>query len=729
MLTRPPPPPWRSQAPFALVDVEVRPASNELVVAGTPVRVKPRMMDVLLRLAAANGETVGRQTLLDDVWPRRIVNDEVLSRVIADLRVALRDDARDAKFIETIPKVGYRLVAPVVRMAAAGPGDAGAAQPALPPPDLRTSESARHSAPGAAARSPRRTSRWAVAGAGVAAIAFTAMLVLRPTAPAPALQSDIERQLARAEAFSSEVALELAPRFSPDGTRVAFAAYADGRAQVVVRTVADTQRITLGDPADANLSPVFFPDGARVAYLRRSAGGDCAIVAETIGSGDRATVVDCARRPRPLFDIAPDGRSLVYVGTVRPQFPAGLVLRDLVTGDERVLTAPEPQMGDDLYPRFSPDGARIVFFRGTQSHRDAWLLDVADPARARTTGSPRGLVYGAAWLWPAGPLLVAADWFGQRSLNLLDPARGTATTVGARGARFPDVSRNGDIVFENAVYAANLFLVDPAAPDAKPRPQWPATRYTNQPEYSPDGSRVVFTSNRDGSQALFVGTVDGAAARLALSSDYIYMRPHWSHDGRAVYAIRASRREDGTRVQQAIRIAVDTGAVDVLSALGDDVFDVREADAGRALIVGETAGNAARVLRRAAPDAPTERLPLPLVGNYQVAGNRIAFTQPELTGLTLCDLGTLKCEPVAVPVGDANRFDWLLTDDAVWYRAAATPDELVRFDLARREIGWRSAFAPTAFGLAFAVRPDGRALLVAREEPPAIDLMLAPRAH
>ena len=104
-----------------------------------------------------------------------------------------------------------------------------------------------------------------------------------------------------------------------------------------------------------------------------------------------------------------------------------------------------------------------------------------------------------------------------------------------------------------------------------------------------------------------------------------------------------------------------------------------------------------------------------------------AFTQPELIGLTLCDLGTLKCEPVVVPVGESNRFDWLLTDDAIWYRTATTPYELVRFDLARRAIDWRSAFAPTAFGLAFAVRPDGRALLVAREEPPTIDLMYAPR--
>jgi hypothetical protein len=86
-------------------------------------------------------------------------------------------------------------------------------------------------------------------------------------------------------------------------------------------------------------------------------------------------------------------------------------------------------------------------------------------------------------------------------------------------------------------------------------------------------------------------------------------------------------------VQQAVRIAVDTAAVRVPSVLGNDVFDFREADAGRT------------------------RAPRP------------------------------RC----------------------------------------RAIGCRSAFAPTAFGLAFAVRPDGRALLVGREKPPAIDLVLTPR--
>ncbi len=437
-------------------------------------------------------------------------------------------------------------------------------------------------------------------------------------------------------------------------------------------------------------------------------------------------LADCARRPQPRFDLAPDGRSLVYTGEVRAQFPAGLVLRDLATGSDRVLTAPEPDLGDDRQPRFSPDGSRIVFFRGTESHRQAWLVDVATGS-ARNLGTPRGLSYGAAWLGRDGPLLVAADWFGGRALNRLDLATGDAVIVGARGARFPDVDARGDIVFENAVYSANLFEIDVGAPSSPPRERWPSTRYTNQAEYAPDGKRVLFISNRDGASAIFVAALDGEPRRVLPADDYVYLRPRWSHDGRAIYAVRASRREDGSRVQQGVRISVAEGRADVLAALGNDVVDVREVDEGRELVVGETAGNATRLLRTAPDGTQPRRLALPVVGELAVAGGRIAFTQPQLPGLTLCEWATLKCEPLPLPIDETNRFDWTLTADAVWYRTPSAPSELVRFDLARRAATWRSSFAPTALGLSIAVAPDHRSVLVAREAPTAIDLMLARR--
>lgn len=710
----------RQSNAFRLGDVEIRPASNELLVDGTVLRVKPRLMEVLLRLAAEPGAVVSREVLLHDVWPRRMVNDEVLSRVIADLRAVLRDDAREARFIETIPKVGYRLIAPVVPLAAdavaapaapspaAAPAAAPAIAPALPTPPVTSGR------------------RWWWAAGLACVVALGAALLARPGDDATD-RAMLERQLAQAEPFTSADALEVGPRYSADGRRIAYALGEGARAVVEIRTIGSPERFALGDPADLNLNPVFYPDGQRVAYFRRGRDGQCGIVAQDVQGGGTRPLVDCLRDLRAQFDLAADGRHLVYVAVTRPQFPAGLVLRDLDTGLDRTLTTPEPGAGDDLMPRFSPDGTRILFFRGTRSHREAWTVESSDGTTARAAGSPRGLVYGGAWLGPRGPLLVAADWFGLRQLNRLDLETGSAVPVGARGARFPDVDRAGNIVFENAVYSANLFRVDVADTTSAPRVLWSSTRYTNQAEFSPDGRQVAFTSNRDGVPALYVAPLDGEAKKVSQDDSYIIMRPHWSHDGRHVHATRVGRREGMPAVQQAVRYDPKDGTAEVLDALGDAVVDVRETDGGRALVVGEIAGNAIRLLRRGA-DGTMERLPLPLVSEYQVAGNRVAYMQPDLRGLTLCELRTMQCEPLPVTIDESSRYDWLLTTDAIWYRTATRPDAIARFDLAARRETWRGSFAPTAVGLSIAVSPDGRTLLVTREAPVAIDLLLAPRA-
>lgn len=70
-------------------------------------------MSVLLCLAAANGETVSRSELFDTVWPGGEVSDDTLTKCVVELRKAFNDTARDSRVIETIPKMGFRLVPPV----------------------------------------------------------------------------------------------------------------------------------------------------------------------------------------------------------------------------------------------------------------------------------------------------------------------------------------------------------------------------------------------------------------------------------------------------------------------------------------------------------------------------------------------------------------------------------------------------------------------------------------
>ena len=95
----------------------VAPSLNRLRAGDTTVHLEPKVMQVLLRLATRPGQVVSREQLIADIWADTFVTDDVLKRSISELRRALGDDARQPIYIETIPKGGYRLVAPVSMVA------------------------------------------------------------------------------------------------------------------------------------------------------------------------------------------------------------------------------------------------------------------------------------------------------------------------------------------------------------------------------------------------------------------------------------------------------------------------------------------------------------------------------------------------------------------------------------------------------------------------------------
>ena len=97
-------------------------AANELGRAGESVRIEPKAMEVLMLLAEHGDRVVSREELLNAVWPGVVVGDEALTQSVIKLRRALGDDPRTPSYIETIPKRGYRLIAPVAKQRRHGVG-------------------------------------------------------------------------------------------------------------------------------------------------------------------------------------------------------------------------------------------------------------------------------------------------------------------------------------------------------------------------------------------------------------------------------------------------------------------------------------------------------------------------------------------------------------------------------------------------------------------------------
>lgn len=92
---------------------ELDPAERQLRRGGEPVELNSRYLDVLALLVREQGRLVTKDRFLDEVWNGIPVTDEALTQCIKTLRQRLGDDASAPRFIETVPKHGYRFIAPV----------------------------------------------------------------------------------------------------------------------------------------------------------------------------------------------------------------------------------------------------------------------------------------------------------------------------------------------------------------------------------------------------------------------------------------------------------------------------------------------------------------------------------------------------------------------------------------------------------------------------------------
>jgi len=99
--------------PFQIGEWHADPSLRTLSCADAEVHLELKHMQVLALLARHRGRVITKERILQNVWADTFVGDEVLSRAISELRRALGDNAKSPTFIQTIPKGGYRLIAPV----------------------------------------------------------------------------------------------------------------------------------------------------------------------------------------------------------------------------------------------------------------------------------------------------------------------------------------------------------------------------------------------------------------------------------------------------------------------------------------------------------------------------------------------------------------------------------------------------------------------------------------
>ena len=504
------------------------------------VRLKPKAMAVLLELARQPGITLTREELLDRVWKSTYVTPGVVAHAITALRRAFGDTLERPAYIETIPRIGYRLIAPVELADTGTAAEEGLAQamPASSSPQAPVQ-------PAASQRAARFAWRASLFTA-TAVIGLATLLALwwrdkhAPAAP-PLAISDVRR-------VTFATGPEMNPRLNAGGDWLVYtgAARLGAKPQLFLQSSYGTQPRALA-PGDHAERPAWSPEGRRVAYVWQ-AGHQCEIRIVNIDDGSRQTALHCAADSVIYLDWNPADAGILAYTVVEPGQVGGVRIQ-LVSDDggwrPKALAYDRTEDNLDLYPRFSPDGRTIAFRRGGNPNSDIYLMSVADGRVTRLT-ELRARINGFDWLPDGSGLVFDSDHEGRQELYSILLSDRILRPTGLIDATAPDVAaRDWHVTYQMENWQSSLAEL-PLRDGATPRLLAPSSGRDRAAALSPNGRRIVFVSDRDGSTQLWsLDTASGHTERLTRHQNARLDMPVISPDGqRVLYIVRSRGRHE-----------------------------------------------------------------------------------------------------------------------------------------------------------------------------------------
>ena len=240
-------------------DYELDSRSGKLLRDGRPVKIQPQPLRVLTVLAEHRGEIVSREQLRERIWGEAtfVEFDQGLYYCMRQIRVALRDDASKPAYIETLPKQGYRFIAPIVANGQTSDSVFHLSESEADPRPLASPV-----AP--APPSPPQQPHWKILGTATVVLALSAALIALGVVWWPAANQPVTYTQ-----ITSFTDAAVAPVLSPDGRMVAF--FRSDRSfftadQIYIKMLPDGEPVQLTHDPRLKYNLAFSPDASRIAY-------------------------------------------------------------------------------------------------------------------------------------------------------------------------------------------------------------------------------------------------------------------------------------------------------------------------------------------------------------------------------------------------------------------------------------------------------------------------------
>lgn len=566
-------------------------AEEKILLRGnTVVDVTPKAVDVLSVLVENAGHLVSKDEILRKVWPDSFVEEANLTHHIFRLRKALGEND-DQKFIETIPKRGYRFVAAVREVDGFADAEALQNQPA---PELA-----------APSQRPRDRTLWVLAAVlllGGIAGGFAWYRYGRENGGTRAVESrpvsGNDLSIVRLTNSGKFVAATI----SPDGKFVAYAQnHASGEGMLYIRQLETNTERKLLEPAERNFGTIAFsPDGSFLYYIAYEPGDpEGAIYRIPVIGGSYAKIV---RGVKNMFSLSPDGKRAAFYRS-RPDLRQTSIVQAALDGsgeEGTVLTFSDTEKTATSVPAYSPDGRLItyalsdvptgsetnpaqssLFAVDLESRESVSLTDEkwADIGKMLWMPDGSGIVF-VAWLprlgnqiyflsYPAGEarritrelnsysnyglgitrdggILVADLWESAAQVWMISSSGDTSqarqlTSGNGDGSRALAALQDGSIVYSTRAGGENdLWLLRPEKDPADAKPLTADLFAEGDVCAAPNDDYLIFASNRAGTSQLFRIKTDGSDLRQLTARETASDAPACSQVGKIVLFVSDS---------------------------------------------------------------------------------------------------------------------------------------------------------------------------------------------
>jgi Tol biopolymer transport system component len=604
--------------------------------------------------------------------------------------------------------------------------------------DALTSVSGAKLIPGDGAREKRRVAgRLAAillaAGAAIGVAVYYAFD--RSPAPAPVRPIIVP--------FSSLPGRESDPDFSPDGNQLAFTwdGGENGQVDVYVKLIGAGPPLRLTqDPAN-EASPVWAPDGRSIAFIRSGQTGDTLLIIPSLGGPERKVFTNNG----PLYSVnwSPDGKWLA----VADGGGGGIAMISVETGEKRMVTK-QPAPSYDLRPAFSPDGRQLAFVR---DNGKIYLTAVTGGGEKKLAADI-GLITRLAWTADRGEIIFDSGLTGNWTLWRMPSSGGEPEALFSEREVYslPAISRTGRQVaiverhYDTDIRRLQLPTAIPTSDNASVSMSGrsggrieikgeamsrfiTSQRQEENPQFSPDGKKIAFVSNRSGSLDLWVCASDGGSPRqLTQAGEATAGSPRWSPDSRRlVYDSNLDAHGD------LFMIDAEGGAPRRLTTeSSSDILPNWSRDGAWIYFCSDRGGNR-QIWKMPSAGGPASQLTRK--GGFEAVeapdGKTLYYSKGYTDGLWTVPSTGGEEHPVAELAEAGYWRSWTMTQDGIYFVArtgSAPPRPLKFFSFATRRVTQIGTVDkdPLRWVPGLAISPDGRWLLYAQIEQDTSTIML-----